>query len=104
MLEATGKKFGIANTVTNLDLIITIVITCLQSRNRSHVLHIFAICECSSRTPAYHISGSGGQDFVFAISGDENDEVKHSISSVHDTRIQKRQQRSRHGYLSATGG
>jgi hypothetical protein len=79
MLEATGKKFGIAITVTNLDLIITIVITCLQSRNRSHVLHIFAICECSSRTPAYHISGSGGQDFVFAISGDEM--TRSSISS-----------------------
>jgi hypothetical protein len=43
------------------------------------------------KTPAYQFSGSGGQDFVFTISGDDNGEVKHSISFAHDAQIQKRQ-------------
>jgi hypothetical protein len=41
------------------------------------------------KTPAYQISGSSGQDFIFAISGDENDELIDKISFAHDTQDPK---------------
>jgi hypothetical protein len=49
------------------------------------------------KTPAYHFSVDGDNDFVFTISADENGEVKHSISFAHDTKIHKRQ-----GYEAVT--
>ncbi len=49
------------------------------------------------KTPAYHFSIDGENDFVFTISADENREVKHSISFARDTKIHKRQ-----GYEAVT--
>ena len=49
MLKATWKKSGVTITVAKLDLVSTIITTCLRSPNRTHVFHEFAISKRSSK-------------------------------------------------------